>query len=78
MTGQADPHRAQILRQQCNRTFAGKRHADVVGAIEMLTADLLLALPGLTEKQAIGGADAIAADIRNIIRERFAAAGKGH
>lgn len=80
MTGLPDPHRSQILRQQCNRTFQGKRIHDVVGALQMLTADAVIdGLPGLSEEQALGAASAIAADIQNIIRERFAlAASKGH
>lgn len=78
MNGFPDPHRSQIMRQQCNRVFGGKRHSDIVGALEMLVADVLLSLPNPTEAIAQSGLDAITADIRNIIRERFAAAGKGH
>lgn len=78
MTGQPDLHQSQIVRQQCGRIFNGKRHSDIVGALEMLAADVLLSLPNPTEAIAQSGLDAITADIRNIIRERFAAAGKGH
>ena len=78
MTYEGDIHRAQIMRQRCNRIFDGKDIHDVVGAIQMLTADTVLSLPGMSEESAIRAADAIAGDIRNIIRERFAAQGKGH
>ncbi len=78
MTYEGDIHRAQIMRQRCNRVFAGKDIHDVVGAVQMLTADAVTSLPGMTEEGAVSAADAIAADIRNIIRERFAANGKGH
>lgn len=73
-----DAHRAQILRQQCNRTMRGKSIHDVVGALQMLTADAVTSLPGISEEQALSAASAIAGDIQNIIRERFAANGKGH
>lgn len=76
MNGRPDPHRAQILRQQCNRTLRGKSLHDVVGALQMLTADAVIdGLPGLSEEQALSAANAIAGDIQNIIRERFALAG---
>ncbi|MBN6820663.1 hypothetical protein JRF84_13855 [Methylobacterium organophilum] len=78
MDGQPDPHRSQILRQQCNRILRDKSIHDIVGALEMLTADALLSLPGIGEAQALSAFDAIAGDIRNIIRERFATQGKGH
>ena len=79
MDGQPDPHRSQILRQQCNRILRDKSIHDVVGALQMLTADAItFGLPGVTEAAAISAADSIASDIRNIIRERFAAQGKGH
>lgn len=78
MTYEGDIHRAQILRQRCNRAFAGKNLHDVVGAVQMLTADTVMALPGMSEDAAVSMADAIAADIRNIIRERFAAKQGGH
>ncbi len=79
MASRPDPQRAQIMRQRCNRVFRGKSIHDVVGAVEMLTADTVVSgLPGVTEEQALSAADAIAADIRTIIRERFAATGKGH
>ena len=78
MGGQPDPHRAQIIRQQCNRIFRDKSIHDVVGAIQMLTADVLFGLPGISEEQAQSAARAIAGDIQNIIRERFAVQGKGH
>lgn len=77
-SGQPDPQRAQILRQQCNRILRGKSIHDVVGALQMLTADAILSLPGITEAQASSAASALAGDIQNIIRERFAAQGKGH
>lgn len=78
INGLPDPQRSQILRQQCNRIFAGKRVHDIVGALEMLVADTLLCLPGQTEATTESGLNSITADIRNIIRERFAARGKGH
>jgi hypothetical protein len=78
MNGLPDLNRSQVLRQQCNRHFAGKRIPDVVGAVQMLTADAVLSLPGLSEEDAISVADALAADVRNIIRERFASRQKGH
>lgn len=78
MTGHPDPQRSQILRQQCGRVLSGKRLPDIVGALEMLVADTILGLPGQDEATAQAGADAIAADIRNIIRERFAAKQGGH
>ena len=78
MTYEGDIHRAQIMRQRCNRIFVGKDIHDVVGAVQMLTADTIMSLPGMSEEGAIRAADAIAGDIRNIIRERFAAQGKGH
>lgn len=78
MTYEGDINRAQIMRQRCNRVFAGKSIHDVVGAVQMLTADAVMALPMQSEADAVSAADAIAADIRNIIRERFAANGKGH
>ncbi|MCJ2084386.1 hypothetical protein MKK88_00030, partial [Methylobacterium sp. E-005] len=71
-------HRSQILRQQCNRVLRSKDIHDVVGAVEMIAADAILSLPGISEAAAISAADAIAADIRNIIRERFTTQGKGH
>jgi predicted TIM-barrel enzyme len=78
MTFEANMSRAQILRQRCNRTFADKNIPDVVATVEMLTADAILALPGMSEDAAVSMADAIAADIRNIIRERFAVKQGGH
>ena len=79
MTGQPDPRRSQILRQQCGRHFEGKRIEDVGGALEMLVADAVIAVSHQQETAALGAASAIAADIQNIIRERFArAASKGH
>lgn len=78
MDGQPDPHRSQILRQQCNRVLRDKSIHDVVGAIQMLTADAVTGLPGISEEQALSAARAIAGDVQNIIRERFAAQGKGH
>ncbi len=78
MDGQPDPHRSQILRQQCNRILRDKSIHDVVGALQMLTADAITSLSGISEAQAVSAADAIAGDIRNIIRERFATQGKGH
>lgn len=73
-----DIQRAQIMRQQCNRVFKGKSIHDVVGALQMLTADAIMALPGMYEAAALSSVNAIASDIQNIIRERFAANGKGH
>ena len=78
MDGQPDPNRSQILRQQCNRILRDKSIHDVVGALQMLTADAITGLTGISESAAVSAADAIAADIRNIIRERFAVQGKGH
>lgn len=78
MTGRPDPQRSQILRPQCGRVLSGKSIHDVVGAVQMLTADTVMALPGMSEDAAVSMADAIAADIRNIIRERFAAKQGGH
>lgn len=78
MNGFPDPQRSQIMRQQCGRIFNGKRHSDIVGTLEMLVADVLPSLPNPTEAIAQSGLDAITTDIRNIIRERFAASGKGH
>lgn len=68
---------AQLLRDQCNKAFRDHNLNDVAGALQMLTADLVMVF-GMSEEVSLGAADAIAADIRNIIRERFAAAGKGH
>jgi hypothetical protein len=78
MSNLSDPHRSQILRQQCGRILDRKGIHDVVAALEMLTADVVTRLPGISEVNATSAADAIAADIRNIIRERFAVQGKGH
>lgn len=78
MSYEGDIQRAQVMRQRCNRIFAGKSIHDVVGAVQMLTADAILSLPTQSEAAAVSAADAIAADIRNIIRERFAATAKGH
>ena len=68
MDGQPDPHRSQILRQQCNRILRDKSIHDVVGALEMLVPDALLSLPGIGEAQALSAFDAIAGDVQ----------GKGH
>ena len=73
-----DAHRAQIFRQQCSRIFRGKSIHDIVGALQMLTANMLTMQLGEMEETAISGARAIAGDIENIIRERFAGHGKGH
>ncbi|AYO83614.1 hypothetical protein [Methylobacterium brachiatum] len=78
MDGQPDPKRVQILRNQCGRHFEGKRIHDVVGALETLVSDTCIAAGMQDEARALSAADAIAADIRNIIRERFAVQGKGH
>lgn len=78
MSYEGDIQRAQVMRQRCNRIFAGKSIHDVVGAVQMLTADAILSLPMQSEAAAVSAADAIAADIRNIIRERIAATAKGH
>lgn len=74
----ADPKRAQTLRNQCGRHLDSKRFFDVVSALEMLVADAVIAASRRNEAASYAAADAIAADIRNIIRERFAATGKGH
>lgn len=75
---EVNAQRAQIMRQRCNRIFAGKNLHDAVGAIQMLTADLVMSLPGLSEADVVAASDAIAADVRNIIRERFASKTKAH
>lgn len=73
-----DMQRAQIMRQRCNRVFAGKNVHDIVGALQMLTADLLTDGLGLSGDQAIGAARAIAVDIENIVREREADRGRAN
>jgi hypothetical protein len=75
---EGDLQRAQIMRQQCSRIFRGKSIHDVVATVQMLTADAVMSIPSITEAQALSGASAIAGDIQNIIRERFATQGKGH
>lgn len=73
-----DLNRAQVLRQQLVHVVRGKSIHDAVGAIEMLIVDVLTGLPGVDEVGTLAGFDAMARDVRNIIRERFATQGKGH
>ena len=68
-----DLARAQELRDRCRRVLAGHNPDDVVGALELLIADCIVALPGVTQSRALGGAAAVAGDVRNIITERFLA-----
>lgn len=73
-----DLHRVQVMRQQCNRIFRGKSVHDIVGALEMLTADVLEHGLGLSGVDALGAARAIAADVEGIIIERAGAKEKAH
>ena len=73
-----DAHRAQILRQQCARHFAGKRLNDIVGALEMLVADAIMSMGQQDVATAVAGADAILSDVRAIIRERFSMQSKAN
>ena len=70
--------RAQILREAIDRALKGESVHDIVGALEMVTVDVLTALPGMNEARTLASFDAMAADVRNIVHERFATQGKGH
>ena len=70
--------RVHILHEAINRAFKGESVHDIVGALESVIVDVLTALPGMTETMTLSAFDAVAADVRNIIAERFAIQGKGH
>ena len=73
-----DLDRAQILRVALNDALKGEGLHDIVGALEMLVVDVLTALPGLDENGTLSAFEAMARDVRNIVRERFATQGKAH
>ena len=68
----------QVLRQRIGGILKGKSIHDGVGALEMVLADLLMSLPGASERSTLAGLGAIASDVRNIITERYAAEGTTH